>query len=172
MRPLAKLTKMKIFLKGQPRSGKTTLIAKLLSHVKSKQGFVTEEIKENGQRVGFKLVAADGREAMLASINHRSPFQVSRYFVDVAALDKFIEPLFKFEPDQLLYIDEVGQMELFSDNFKKLVNRYLEAGNNFIDTITSVYSDDFVDKVKTRKDIKILEVTPENRDVLAVNLRF
>lgn len=163
---------MKVLLTGQPRSGKTTLMAKLIGRVANKQGFVTEEIREDGERVGFKLVSADGREAVLAHINIQSDYQVSRYFVDVKALDEFIEPLFDFEDDQLLYIDEIGQMELFSDKFKELVDKYLSASNKFLGTITSVYSDEFVDGVKNRNDIELIEVTPDNRDALVDELQF
>jgi nucleoside-triphosphatase len=163
---------MKILLTAQPHTGKTTLMAKLLDSAGSKQGFITKEIKEGDQRIGFKLVSPNGREVTLAHVNHKSDYPVSRYFVDVDALDEFLEPLFSFQPGQLLYIDEIGQMELFSEKFKKLVELYLDAPNNFLGTITSVYSDEFVQKVKARDDVEIIEVTLENRDQLVAKLRF
>lgn len=158
---------MNILLTGQPHSGKTTFITKLLKGVEEKKGFITKEIKEEGQRVGFQLVSSSGATATLAHINHKSPYQVSRYFVDVNNLDRLIDPLFTFEPSQLLYIDEIGQMELFSDRFKELVLTYLNASNDFIGTVTNVYSDEFVEKVKQRDDVRIIEVTEDNRSMLA-----
>jgi nucleoside-triphosphatase len=161
---------MKIFLTGQPRSGKTTLLSKLLAEAKNKQGFVTEEIRDGGERVGFKLVSADGREAVLAHVDHESPYKVSRYYVDVRTLDQFIEPLFSISEGQLLYIDEIGQMELFSDRFKELANLYLDSDNRVLGTITSVYSDDYTEAVKARDDVEVTEITPANRDQLLVEL--
>ncbi len=161
---------MKILLTGQPHSGKTTLLAKVIEEVEHKQGFVTKEIKPGAQRVGFELIATDGTRAILAHVDHKSEMQVSRYFVDVHGLEEFIEPLFHFEPDQLLYIDEIGQMELFSDRFKDLVRTYLDSSNNFVGTITSVYTDDFVEEIKSRKAVQIIEVTEENRDELVSKL--
>lgn len=162
---------MNILLTGEPRSGKTTLISKLLDSMASKQGFITEEVKEAGERVGFRLVAADGSSGTLAHVKYDSPYQVSRYFVDVSGFEKFIDPLFTISPSQLLYIDEIGQMELFSDRFKELTEAYLNASNNLIGTITSVYSDDFVERVRQRNDVKFIEVTPENRESLETELR-
>ncbi len=163
---------MKILLTGEPKSGKTTLIAKLLEKQSYKQGFVTKEVRVNDERVGFELVNADGERAILASTSVVSQHKVSRYFVDLKGLDIFIEPLFSYSKGQLLYIDEVGQMELFSERFKELVTTYLDSGNNFVGTITSIYSDGFVKKIKARKDIKIIEVTPKNRDQLSEELQF
>lgn len=69
----------------------------------------------------------------------------------------------QFKKDELLYIDEIGQMEMFSDNFKKLVTSYLDSDNIFVGIISKVFQDPFIDKIKKRDDIKLFEITPENR---------
>lgn len=155
---------MKIFLTGQPRSGKSTLLERLIQSVDPKQGFITKEIRENDIRVGFELVDAKGNSATLAKAGIQSEYQVSRYGVDVESLDNFISPLFDYDKRQLLYIDEVGQMELFSDNFKSLVEKYLESNNHFVGTITSVYEDSFTKDIKRRPDLSIIEISAETRD--------
>lgn len=163
---------MKLFLTGQPHVGKSTALISALNNITNKQGFTAGEVKENGHRTGFKLVAANGKEATLAHINIKTPYQVSRYFVDVEALDKFIQPLFKFNPKELLYIDEIGQMELFSNEFKRLVEIYLKADNAFVGTMTSVYRDEFVYSIKSQKNVILVNLSIENRDEVQKVLQY
>lgn len=165
---------MKLFLTGQPHSGKSTLINRLIQQVDNKRGFVTVEIPDQrnaGQRLGFDLQDSDGRTTTLAHVNNESEIRVSKYGVDVRALDDFIEPLFKTAEDTLLYIDEVGQMELYSKRFKELVRHYLNSTNNFIGTISSVYEDELIDEIKANPSIEIINITLENRDQLYHDLK-
>lgn len=163
---------MKILLTGQPKSGKTTLLAKLLDRASDKRGAVAHEVREGGERIGFDLTDNDGRTAPLARTDKQTPYPVGRYFVDVEALDDFIEPLFTFDSKKLLYIDEIGQMQLYSSRFKELVIKYLDASNDFLGTITSVYRDGLVESVKSRRDILTCEITPDNRVELEQGLAF
>lgn len=153
----------KILLTGLPRSGKTTLLRKLLEPVVRKTGFVTDEVRVDGERVGFKIVDSFGSEAVLADTDRVTPFKVSRYYVDPPALDAAIEPLFTFGKEDLLYIDEIGEMELLSAKFKTLAELYMDSGNPLIATVSRVYSDDFTRSLLARRDVRVLEVTPENR---------
>jgi len=62
---------MKIFITGLPGVGKTTIILKVTKELKNHDlkigGFVTQEIREKGKRVGFKIKALDtGEEGILA----------------------------------------------------------------------------------------------------------
>jgi len=154
---------MKLLLTGEPRSGKTTLLMHFLDSVANKQGFITREVLEDGQRIGFELVDSSGRVATLASIKSGSPIRVSRYGVNVAELDNFIAGLPNVKPSTLLYIDEIGQMELYSDNFKQIVQSYLDAKNIYAGTISSVYKDDFIKQVLARDDVVLLKISPDNR---------
>ena len=165
---------MKILVTGEPHTGKSTLLKKLISNTSNKVGFVTLEIPDSdnpGMRLGFKLIDHNGREAILAHVNIESDIKVSRYGVDIKTLDEFINPLFEFQTDQLLYIDEIGQMELYSEKFKLLVEKYINSTNNFIGTITKNYQDELTEELKSNKMINIEEVTINNRDNLFIQLK-
>ena len=104
---------MKVLLTGEPRSGKTTLLEGFINSVPNKQGFVTREVRKDGERTGFELVSSLGQAATLASVDSDSSTRVSHYGVDLNGLDTFIAELPPIQPGNLLYIDEIGQMELF-----------------------------------------------------------
>lgn len=162
---------MKILLTGLPRSGKTTLLQRLIEPIKDKVGFLTAEIKKNGERTGFKAISDSGKEATLADVQSSSPLRVSKYGVELEEFEKFLSGLRDFKPGELLYIDEIAQMELFSDRFKELVTRYLKADNHFVGTISKAHLDAFIEGVKKMEGVEIIEVTPENRDKLLEELR-
>jgi len=154
----------KILLTGMPRSGKTTLLNKALSDIPNKTGFITEEIRKDGERTGFKIVTSKGTKAVLASIEYDTPLKVSKYCVDIEALDKILPTLEEVDSSDVLYIDEIGQMELFSKHFKNFTDKYLDSENVFIGTISKIFSNDFTKNVLARKDITVFEITEENRD--------
>lgn len=170
---------MKVLLMGKPRSGKTTLLEGFLEGVLEKQGFLTKEIFENGERIGFEMISSSGQTTTLASVNSASDIRVYRYGVEVDELDALLEDLPQVQAGNLLYIDEIGQMELFSDKFKTLIVSYLNSDNPFAGTITSVFHDDFTEQVLGRDDVVLLNINQDNReqarevlDGLAVNIKL
>lgn len=162
---------MRILFTGKPRSGKTTLLHSLIDEVASKRGLVATEVRNDGERIGFDLLDSSARTATLARTDKPTQYLVSRYFVDLASFNDFIEPLFEYKPGQLLYIDEIGHMQLFSEKFQRLASEYLDADNDFVGTISYVHEHPFIDEVRSRKDILLCTITPENREELKVALQ-
>ncbi len=159
------MAKKEIFITGLPHSGKSTLMNRVVESFPQRQGFVTLEIPgENGLRKGFKIVTASGTETVLASTEVETPIKVSRYSVIVENLEKVIPELSEINPGDVLYIDEVGQMELYSEKFKELVRKYLEHDGLVILAISQIYSDEFTQELLSRKGAAVIEVTPENRE--------
>lgn len=154
---------MKILLTGAPGSGKTTAIIKFLDQVRNKQGFVTREILENGARTGFQAIASNGQSAVIASIYSNSELRVNKFGVEVEEFEKFLNSLPRIETDTLLYIDEIGQMELYSERFKKLASQYLSLPNPFAGTVSQVYDDEFIKQVLARDDVFLITITPQTR---------
>lgn len=155
---------MKILLTGEPGCGKTTLLQEFLEAVTNKQGFVAREVRSEGSRVGFKLVSSSGQTALLASVASTSKLRVSKYGVELEALDGFLSKLPVVESYNLLYVDEIGQMQLFSDNFKMLIMSYLNEPNMYMGTITGIYGDEFTKQILAREDIILLKINLDNRE--------
>lgn len=93
-------------------------------------GFYTEEIRAGGVREGFRLVTLEGETAVLAHVDLPGPFRVSKYGVDVAALDRVGAKALReaTEEKRLVVVDEIGKMELFSTAFQETVAQALEKG--------------------------------------------
>jgi len=120
-----------IFITGPPRSGKSTLVGEIIKELGLEaEGLRTPDIREDGQRKGFKLVdIKSGEEGILAHVNVKKGPKVSRYRVDLDDLERFTEKsLANISEDcDIVVIDEIGTMELYSDYFVEMVEELLDS---------------------------------------------
>lgn len=163
--------KKNVLITGLPRSGKTTLLEKVISDYDNKVGFVTREVKRNGERTGFEIVTSDGENSLLASVNIKTKKMVSKYSVSVKNLNLMVSRTLKYSSEDLLYLDEIGQMELFSEKFKKLVLDYLNANNVCITTVSKVFKSRFINEVLGRRDAFVVEINSKNRDAKTIFIK-
>jgi len=168
-----KFNHMKIFLTGKPGVGKTTIIKKFVESFRDTTiGFWTEEVRDKTthQRISFKIVDTFGNESIFASKNFNSDYIVGSYKVDLykfesIALKVIYEALNK--PHKIIVIDEIGKMELFSKNFVDLVLKIVfDEKLNFLATLPIRDVHPVVKKIREMKNIKIFEVTFENRNYI------
>jgi nucleoside-triphosphatase len=151
-------------LTGRPGTGKTTVIRQAIAGSEiSAGGFYTEEIRISGIRQGFRIVTIDGRDATLAHVDSPSRYRVSKYGVDIANLDNIgvaaIERAIR-ESD-LIVIDEIGKMELFSPRFQDAVLKAVDSDKKVLGTIM-LNPHPFADAIKHRPDVKVFELTRIN----------
>jgi nucleoside-triphosphatase THEP1 len=157
---------MNILLTGPPRSGKSTLIEKVIKRVKRPAtGFFTRELREKGRRVGFLIETLDGKTGLLAHQNIKSNYRVGRYKVNIEDLDQIAVPsMLPSTDDQLVVIDEIGKMECFSHFFKETLLRALSAENQVIGSI-ALKGDRFIQTIKNRDDVILVFITQTSRDL-------
>lgn len=161
-----------ILLTGRPGVGKTTVIRAVVERLSVPAGgFYTAEIREGRVRKGFKLITLDGQEAVMAHVDLPGPPRVSKYGVDVRAIDQVAVPAIQraVEAGGLVVIDEIGPMELHSAAFKAAVLRAVESGRPVLATIM-LRSNPWADKLKRRPGVRLIEVTRANRDTLPEQL--
>ena len=119
--------KYNILITGPPASGKSTLVQELIKG-KKVCGITTPEVRKDGERWGFKVVdIKTGRQGILASIEIK-PHVVSKYGIDISDFDRIAIPAIETgikTKDSAIVIDEIGQMEMHSDNFRKIVLKAL-----------------------------------------------
>lgn len=152
-----------VLITGKPRSGKSTLLRNIVEEINPKMGFITNEIRENGERIGFEIETFNGERAILSDTRLETPNKVSRYFVNLQNLEALLPSVSHFEKNDFLYIDEIGQMQLLSEKFKELILRYLNVPNTCLATISYIFDDDFTKKIKERDDIILVSLSEENR---------
>jgi len=160
-------------LTGRPGTGKTSLIKQAVSELKvNAGGFYTEEIRSQGTRLGFKLITLDGQEAVLAHVSISSCFRVSKYGVDVESLDRVGVAALRQAVRQcdLVVVDEIGKMELFSANFSEAVLEIIGSGKKVLGTIM-LAPNPWADAIKRQPQVNLIEVTRTNYDRVLGNIR-
>lgn len=153
--------------------GKTTVIIKALEELK-KQGFkiggiITREVREYGTRVGFEILdVATQKRGWLAHINQPSGPQLGKYRVNLDDLKNIgvAAILHAAENAQIIVIDEIGPMELFSKDFKNALRTAIKSNKIVIGTIHFRAKDPLIQQIRNEKETEILEVTVKNRDTL------
>ena len=151
-------------LTGRPGTGKTSLIKQAVAGMKGRAGgFYTEEIRTRGVREGFRLVTLDGQDTILAHVNKHSPYRVSKYGVNVDSLERVgVSALRKAAQEcDLVIIDEIGKMELFSANFREAVLQIIDSGKRVLGTIM-LNPNPWADAIKRKPQVNLVEVTRAN----------
>lgn len=162
------MQKRHVLITGLPGTGKTTLLVGLAHRLTDLRpaGFYTEEMREEGERQGFRLVSLDGREGVLSHVAFRGPHRVGRYGVDVAGFEAFLDGLdLEGASTSIVFIDEIGKMECLSPRFAKLVREILASGKTLVATV-ALMGEGLIEEVKERPDCRIVEVTRAGRERL------
>ncbi len=159
---------VKILLEGRPGVGKTTLAMAVVDALADRgvevSGFTTEEIREQGRRVGFAIEAIGGEREVMAHVDHPGPPSVSKYGVDLEALERVALPALDTRSD-VLVIDELGKMELYSKALCDAVTAAMEEDGSVVATVQAS-AHPFTDALKSRDDVRVIQVTRANREEL------
>lgn len=141
---------MNIFITGNPRCGKSTLIQKVLNEISDKKisGFITPEIRINGERQGFKIMdLASRKEETLASVNIRSGPGVSRYRVNVEGIDTIMDEFLRsYKNSDYVIIDEIGMMEFYSRKFRETIRMVIDSDKTVLATLSKRFVKEYQDK--------------------------
>jgi nucleoside-triphosphatase len=161
-----------ILLTGKPGIGKTTALKSTISRIGTDAGgFYTREIRIGKERSGFEIVTLSGNKMTMASKGYKSQYHVGKYGVDIEAVDTMAAGaiLDAVSNKNVIVIDEIGRMELYSEKFKSAVLRALDSNKQadsnkpVIGTIMEKH-DVFADTIKDRDDVELVQITEKNRD--------
>ncbi len=171
------MVKRVLLLTGGPaESEKTTALIKTVEALKangiSVGGMVSREVRENGVRAGFEILAlTSGKHGWLAHVNQGGP-RLGRYHVNLQDLDSIGATAINeaVQRCEVVAIDEVGPMELFSQKFKQAVAQALMSRKPVLAVVHAKARDPLITEAKQRSDAEIFTVTLENRDYLPKEL--
>ena len=156
-----------ILITGLPEAGKTTLIKRLCIIFKefNPVGFVTNEIMEDGVISGLEVNNLFGDNRIFAHTKLKSKVSVGKFKIDIKGFDIFLDQTFSREKKSSLYfIDEIGKAACESKKFGKIIMTLLDAKKPVIAAISDKGTG-LISDIKKREDVKIVEVTEQNREI-------
>lgn len=163
-----------LIVSGKPGCGKTTLIEEAVLPFKDRLGgFVTREAREGGARIGFELVAFDGRRGVFASKRIASAQRINKYGVDLAVLDDVGVGAMRAarQAGRLVVVDEIGAMEMLSERFREEVFACLNAAVPVLATCRAGTAD-FAAQAAGLADTELLELTREGFNAARARVRY
>jgi len=160
----------KILITGPPRCGKSTLIVKLIDYFSDLNytihGFLTPEVRKEGNRIGFDFEDINSKaKGKLARIgNYNTKYKLGRYCIFIEEFEKLISNLedIVFLKRELLVIDEIGKMELFSKKFQDLITKFFHSDIKIIATIAQKMKHPLKDSLLKIPEVVIVNLTRQN----------
>jgi len=163
---------LRVVLTGNPGVGKTTVVRNVIRSLpRIAGGFYTEEIREKGRRVGFRIRTLDGEEGILAHISLKGQHKVGRYCVNVGDLEKVgVSALRRaMEREGIVVVDEIAAMELCSSRFEETVRELFQRGQPVL-AVVQRRRKDFMEWISNQERTKIINVTEQDRDALPLQI--
>ncbi|MEM3073750.1 MAG: NTPase [Nitrososphaerales archaeon] len=158
-------------LTGEPGSGKTTAIMKIVNTVRAKGysigGVVSLEKRVKGVRMGFDIVdLLSGNRVLLASVEQKMGPRVGKYRVNLKGLsDLAAKALIEAaQRCDLIICDEIGPMEMASPEFRKAVKEAVSSGKPIIGVIHKHLRDPLADELRASEDVEVVEIDLYNSD--------
>jgi nucleoside-triphosphatase len=155
---------------GTPGTGKTTIITRVADALKAQGirvgGMTSREQRKGEARVGFLVQdIATGKQGWLAHVNQHDGPRIGKYRVNMGNLEDIGAKAIReaTQSVDVIVIDEIGPMELYSQAFKQAVQEAMDSGKPVIATIRYKATDAFVKAIKARPDAELIEVTLQNR---------
>ncbi len=162
---------MRIAVTGRPGIGKSTLCRKVISIVNKKAGgMVSGDIRISSARVGFEITdIATGKKGVLAHVNQKEGPSVGKYRVNLDDLNSIgVVAIRNAMNSDLIVIDEIAPMELYSNEFISAVEAALKSDRSMLVTLHQRSSHALVEKI--RSSFEVIVLNEHNRDLLPAKI--
>ncbi|WP_406660613.1 NTPase [Methanolobus sp. ZRKC3] len=157
---------LRIAVTGNPGVGKSTVVTKAVEKLNLKAcGIRAAEIRVDGIRQGFSIEDIDtGRKGVLSHVKGTGP-KLGKYHVNLEDLDGIgAGALRDAIACDLVVIDEVGPMELKSENFVRAVEAVLDSDRPVLAVLHRSSRHPLAQRM--RREFEVLVVDEGNRDEL------
>ena len=167
---LENVEKKHLIIRGPPRSGKTTIIRKIIAQSPVPlKGFYTVEIRDNNKRIGFDAVCISTKKRVeLARVTKEggNP-KIGKYSVFVDLFENFFQECLlnqKITQNDVLIIDEIGKMEALSQLFVDSLNFFFDSV--IVLATAPSYNLPVLNEILSRNDVETLWLTVEKRSIV------
>lgn len=156
---------MNLFLTGPVQVGKTTLLNSIIQTLNAKTyGYYTKPYSNNNSVIGYKMFDYTSTiEPFIIGIKDTpttcQPIIENFETKGVSLLNAALES------NEVIILDELGVLESKAYQFQEKVHECLDSRKLVLGVIKKKHST-FLNQIRKRKDMIIIEVTPENRDYL------
>lgn len=165
-----------ILLSGSPRSGKTTVLNKLIDQIQSSDQYVysviSREMIADGERIGFEAITNDNRQSgrPFARRKDGAPKDVSdilNYEFETKVWDEIAADVQRAaHAGKIIVIDEIGEMQIASPKFKQAIQDLLSDSSSTVIATISIASNPFLRLVREHHRTNIVELSDDNRDAV------
>ena len=167
------ISDIKIGITGLPGSGKTYALLRVIEMLKDDElvigGMIDEPLTDGRRRVGFSVRnILTGEAQIFASADIESKIMIGKIGVDLAKFEEIGITAIRTACEQcdIIVIDEVGKVEVESQAFIDAVIEALDVDKPMILTLHKKSRNPLLQDIRRRDDVRILEVTPTNRNIL------
>ncbi|MDR3074781.1 MAG: NTPase [Candidatus Methanoplasma sp.] len=167
------ISDIKIGITGLPGSGKTYALLKVIEMLSDEElvigGMIDEPLTDGKRRTGFSVRnILTGEKRVFASADIESKIMIGKIGVDISEFEKVSISAIRTacEECDIIIIDEVGKVEVESQAFIDVVKEALDADKPMILTLHKKSRNPLLQDIRRRDDVRILEVTPTNRNIL------
>ena len=165
---------IKIGITGLPGSGKTFTLKRVIDMLTNEEeltvgGMIDEKLTDGRHDVGVKVRnIMTGDEVIFANAETESKITIGNLGVDLSLFESVAIDAIRSacETCDIIIIDEVGKAEVESQAFVDIVKEALDVDKPMILTLHKKSRNPLLQDIRRRDDVRILEVTPTNRNIL------
>ncbi|MCQ2084609.1 MAG: NTPase [archaeon] len=169
---------IKIGITGLPGSGKTATLQRVIDTLTKDEelrigGIIEEKITDGRRETGAKVRDIQtGKEVVFATPDFESKIKDGNLGVDLAAFESVAIEAIRTacETCDIIVIDEVGKAEVESEAFVNVVKEALDFDKPMIITLHKKSRNPLLQDIRRRDDVRILEATPTNRNLLPIKI--
>ncbi|MGN1045417.1 MAG: NTPase [Candidatus Methanomethylophilaceae archaeon] len=172
------IANIKIGITGLPGAGKTQALLRVIEMLREEDavigGMIDEPVINGKHRVGFTVRdLLTGETEMFADTETVSKIMVGRIGVDLSKFEPVAVTAIKnaCESADIIVIDEIGKIEVESEAFVNAVREALEMDKPMIITLHKKSRNPLLQDIRRRDDVRILEVTQTNRNLLPYKVK-
>lgn len=155
-----------VIVTGKISSGKTTMMEKLIEREKTKGkspvGIIARGVFKGKAKVGFNVVdLSTGSSMPLARIGEeiKNGFSVGKFTFSNEALEFAQKALLNFKYDDVVFLDEVGPLELGEKGYANCLRTLLDSDiSRLYIAVRSECLPEFLEKFFTSRQVKIIRV--------------